>query len=63
MYCMTRRLQLSLRAGEAKVREQLYQVLQTELAKAFYGLKDVKQVAHARGLNTLQICNKLLRHI
>lgn len=48
-------------AGEVKVLEQFYSMLQTEPAKAFYGKKHVQKAAEAQAIETLLISDNLFR--
>ncbi|KAH8404944.1 hypothetical protein KR222_011488, partial [Zaprionus bogoriensis] len=48
-------------AGEVKVLEQFYMMLQCEPAKAFYGKKHVLRAAEAQSIETLLISDNLFR--
>lgn len=48
-------------AGEVKVLEQFYQVLQTEPSKAFYGVKHVEHASESQAIETLLISDKVFR--
>lgn len=50
-------------AGEVKILEQFYSVLQVEPAKAFYGKKHVTKAAEAQAVETLLISDNLFRSV
>lgn len=50
-------------AGEVKVLEQFYMMLQCEPAKAFYGKKHVLRAAEAQSIETLLISDNLFRWV
>ncbi|XP_011308857.1 protein pelota [Fopius arisanus] len=48
-------------AGEVKILEQFYTILQTDPSRAFYGKKHVKLAAEAQAIEVLLISDKLFR--
>lgn len=48
-------------AGEVKVLQTFYQILQTEPARAFYGIKHVEKAAEADAIETLLVSDTLFR--
>jgi len=49
-------------AGEVKTLQQFYQILQTEPARAYYGIKHVEKAAEADAIETLLISDTLFRN-
>lgn len=47
--------------GEVKALEQFYTMLQTEPAKAFYGVAHVEKASEAQAIETLLISDSLFR--
>ncbi|XP_061613321.1 protein pelota homolog isoform X2 [Phyllopteryx taeniolatus] len=59
---VTNRLSDTKAAGEVKVLEDFYKMLQHEPDRAFYGLAHVERAAEALAVDTLLVSDKLFRH-